>query len=63
MTVRRLVFLLVATASGTRVAGPAAMIANTVSGAVAYSGAGLAVVPLTSLPIRVERPSVRPAVR
>jgi hypothetical protein len=36
---------------------------GTVSGAVAYSGAGLAVVPLTSLPIRVERPAVRPAVR
>lgn len=36
---------------------------GTVSGAVAYSGAGLAVVPLNSLPIRVERPAVRPAVR
>lgn len=34
-----------------------------VSGAVAYSGAGVADVPLTDLPIRVERPSVRAVVR
>jgi Family of unknown function (DUF5719) len=36
---------------------------GTVSGAVAYTGAGLAAVPLTDLPIRVDRPSVRPALR
>jgi len=34
-----------------------------VSGAVSYTGPGLADVPLTALPIRVERPSVRPVVR
>lgn len=37
--------------------------AGTVHGAVVYSGAGLAAVPLTALPVRVERPTVRPALR
>ncbi len=32
-------------------------------GAVVYSGAGLASVPLTALPVRVERPTVRPGLR
>jgi hypothetical protein len=34
-----------------------------VTGAVGYAGAGLADLPLTALPIRVQRPSVRPVVR
>jgi hypothetical protein len=34
-----------------------------VHGAVVYEGGGLAVMPLTALPLRVERPVVRPAVR
>lgn len=34
-----------------------------VSGAVTYTGAGVADVPLTTLPIRVDRPLVRPVVR
>jgi hypothetical protein len=36
---------------------------GSVSGAVVYAGPGVAVVPLTALPIRVERPPVRPTVR
>ncbi|MEO5711827.1 MAG: DUF5719 family protein [Nocardioidaceae bacterium] len=35
--------------------------AGTVHGAVSYSGGGLAAVPLTALPFRVERPQVAPA--
>jgi hypothetical protein len=34
-----------------------------VSGGVAYAGKGIAGLPLTSLPIRVQRPAVRPVVR
>ena len=34
---------------------------GTVHGAVSYAGDGLATVPLTALPLRVERPDVRPA--
>jgi hypothetical protein len=37
--------------------------AGTVHGAVVYSGSGLASVPLTALPLRVERPTVRPGLR
>jgi hypothetical protein len=36
---------------------------RTVFGAVTYRGSGVAAVPLVTLPIRVERPSVRPALR
>ncbi len=36
---------------------------GTVHGAVVYSGAGLASVPLTALPVRVERPTVSPGLR
>jgi hypothetical protein len=34
-----------------------------VSGAVTYTGPGIAAVPLTALPFRVERPAVRPGSR
>jgi hypothetical protein len=34
-----------------------------VSGAVSYAGDGLAAVPLTAFPLRVERPPTRPTLR
>ncbi len=39
---------------------PSTPSAGTVHGAVSYAGRGLATVPLTALPVRVERPEVTP---